>query len=365
MKIESIETFSTKQLCIVRVRTEDGLVGYGQTAPFNADITAAVLHRQVASRALGSDAGDIGALIERCIVSEYKFSGSYVCRAAAGLDTALWDLRGKREGKSVCELLGGKPGLVNVYGSSMRRDISPSEEAQRLKGLKDKYGYRAFKLHIAKPCGNNEDIYPGRTEEVIPLVRKAIGDDCELYVDPNGNYTPERAIELGKHLFTDYNVAFFEEPCPFWEIEQTAEVAKALEMPVAGGEQDCSIAQWRRIIDIGAVAIAQPDICYIGGLSRLLDVASMTAKAGIKCTPHTANRSMITIFGLHVLGVIPNATEFLEYSIEHTPWTEELLDQSFEVKDGRVAVPSGPGWGVTINSDWLDKADYRKSEVES
>jgi L-alanine-DL-glutamate epimerase-like enolase superfamily enzyme len=248
----------------------------------------------------------------------------------------------------------------------MRRDISPSDEADRLKGLKETHGYRAFKLHIATPVGNDRDVYPGRTEEIIPLVRKAIGDDCELYVDPNGNYTPERAIELGRGIFADYNVAFFEEPCPFWEIEQTAEVAKAIEMPVAGGEQDYSMAQWRRIIDIGAVAIAQPDICYIGGLSRALEVASMTEKAGIKCTPHTANRSMITVFGLHTLSVIPNATEFLEYSIENTPWTDELFEESFEVKNGTVPVPSaGPGWGVTINSKWLERADYSKSVFES
>ena len=125
------------------------------------------------------------------------------------------------------------------------------------------------------------------------------------------------------------------------------------------------MAQWRRIINIRAIAIAQPDICYIGGLSRALKVASMTAEAGLKCTPHTANRSMITAFGLHTLGTFPNATEFLEYSIENTPWTDELFAESFEVEEGKVAVPSEPGWGVTINSEWLDKADYRKSEAEA
>ena len=99
-KITSIETFSTRQLCLVRVRTEDGSEGWGQTAPFNADITATVLHRQIAPRALGADAADIGALVERCILAEYKFPWSYVSRAACGLDTALWDLSGKRRARA-------------------------------------------------------------------------------------------------------------------------------------------------------------------------------------------------------------------------------------------------------------------------
>src|SRR4051812_48775387 len=98
MKICSIETFSTKQISIVRVRTEDGQEGYGQIAPYNADISALVLHRQIAPHALGADASQIDTIVNRCIEAEHKFPGSYVCRAVGGLDTALWDLRGKIAG---------------------------------------------------------------------------------------------------------------------------------------------------------------------------------------------------------------------------------------------------------------------------
>jgi len=112
MKIKSIETFFKGSITIVRVRTDDGAEGYGQTAPFNADITAQVLHRQVAPRALGADVSDPEVLAEHIIEAEYKFPGSYVSRAVGGVDTALWDLRGKVEKKSVCELLGGKPRRV-------------------------------------------------------------------------------------------------------------------------------------------------------------------------------------------------------------------------------------------------------------
>lgn len=132
MKIQRIETFTQgSNLTIVRVRTDDGAEGYGQVAPFNADITATVLHRQIAPHVLGADAADLDAISDRCIDRNHKFPWSYVCRALAGVDTALWDIRGKREGKSVCELLGGTPRPFPVYGSSMRRDITPEDEADR------------------------------------------------------------------------------------------------------------------------------------------------------------------------------------------------------------------------------------------
>src|SRR5438067_12702025 len=104
MRIQSIETFARREVTLVRVRTEDGAEGFGQTAPFNADITALVVHRHVARYALGANAGEIDGIADRCIEEEYKFAGSYICRALAGVETALWDLRGKREGKSVCWL---------------------------------------------------------------------------------------------------------------------------------------------------------------------------------------------------------------------------------------------------------------------
>lgn len=361
MKIQSIETFSAWHLCFVRVRTDDGLEGIGQTAPFNADITATILHRQVAPHALGADAGDIDGLAERCVEAEYKFPGSYICRAVAGLDTALWDLRGKLEGKSVCELLGGKPRLFPAYGSSMSRDISPEDEGDRLARLRDESGFRAFKIRVGKVCGHDEDQWPGRTEALVPAVRKAIGDDIALLVDGNSCYTPKRAIEVGRMLESN-GVCHFEEPCPYWELEWTAEVAAALDVPVAGGEQDTDLAHWRRMVAMNAVDIVQPDVCYVGGMSRALRVAAMATTQGKPCVPHSANTSMVTVFSLHLLGAIPNAGPYLEFGIESTPWTDGLYTPALEVVDGNVMIPDGPGWGVTLSPEWMEKAEYQVSE---
>ena len=361
MKIKSIETFTKGQVAIVRVRTDDGAEGYGQTAPFNADITAQVLHRQAAPHALGADAADIDGLVERIIEAEYKFPGSYVCRAAGGLDTALWDLRGRIEKKSVCALLGGRPRPVPVYGSSMRRDITPDAEADRMVRARASLGFRAFKLRVGKVCGHDQDQWPGRTEALVAAVRKAVGPDVTLLADGNSCYTPAKAIEIGK-LLQDLKFGHFEEPCPYWELDWTAEVAKALDLPVAGGEQDCWMYIWRRMIAIRAVDIAQPDVCYLGGISRSMRVAKLAAEAGIAVVPHSANLSMVSVFTLHLLGAIPNPGPHMEFSIEPTAWTDGLYQPALKVVDGQVAIPDGPGWGVTINPQWLASAERKVSE---
>ena len=220
-RVKTVETFTRGQLGVVRVRTEDGAEGYGQLSTFNADVSAMVMHRQVARYALGQNPLDADGIVDRCIEGNYKYPGSYVRRALAGLDTALWDLRGKLEGSSVCELIGGTPRPFPVYGSSMRRDIRPEQEAERLAALKESSGYRAFKIRVGKVCGHDEDQWPGRTEALIPAVRRAIGDETSLLADGNSCYTPERAVEVGR-LLEQYGGCHFEEPCPYWELEWTA-----------------------------------------------------------------------------------------------------------------------------------------------
>lgn len=360
-KIQSIESFTSGSLSIVRVRTDDGAEGYGQIAPFNADISATVLHRQIARHALGKDPADLEALSDMCIEANYKFPWSYVCRALAGLDTALWDLLGKREEKSVCELLGGRPRRFAAYGSSMRRDIKPADEARRLVRLRDEKGLSAFKIRIGRRTGHDRDQWPGRTESLVPTVRKAIGDKVSLLVDANSCYTAGKAIEVGK-LLEENGVCHFEEPCPYWELEWTAKVTAAIKVPVAGGEQDNNLAQWRRMIRMRAVDIVQPDICYIGGLTRALRVAKMAAKANMPCVPHSANLSMVTVFTLHMLGAIANAGPYVEFSIEPANWTKGLYEPELKIRDGKVAIPAGPGWGVTISPKWLAKAKRQVSE---
>ena len=365
MKIKSIETFSTEFVGFVRVTTDQGQQGWGQVSTYNADISALVLHRQVAPYALGADAMDIITLVDLIPEREHKFPGSYLRRALGGLDTALWDLHGKLADKSVCELLGGTPQPLRVYGSSMRRDISPQDEAKRLQRLRDECGYDAFKIRVGKECGHDQDEWPGRTEAIVPAIRQALGDDMALLADANSCYTPERAIEVGR-LLEDHGYCHFEEPCPYWELEWTQQVTEALDLDVTGGEQDCDLATWRRMAAMRAVDVLQPDVCYLGGITRTLRVAELALEHGLVCTPHSANLSLVTVFTLHLMGAIQSAGPYVEFSIEgldYYPWQDNLYQPALQAVDGKVQIPDGPGWGVEINSDWLNKAHYQISQI--
>lgn len=365
-KINSIETFTDKFVCFVKVTTNEGLEGWGQTSTYNADITAQVLHRQVAPWVLGQPADDIGFLIDRVEAKEHKFPGSYRCRANAGIDTALWDLQGKALQKPVVELLGGKPKELRAYASSMKRDITPQNEAKRFVKLRDEYGFDAFKWRVGAECGNDVDEWPGRTEEVAPVVSKALGDGVSKLVDGNSGFSPKRAIEVGKML-QSVGISHFEEPCKYWELEETKQVTDALEIDVTGGEQDWELSTWRRMIDMRAVDVLQPDVMYMGGIYRTLKVVEMAKAAGLPITPHSANLSLVTICTMHLLGAIDNPGKYLEFSIEqedYYPWQIGLfMGDPFKVEGGKVTIPSEPGWGVEINPDWLTKAKRQVSSL--
>ena len=360
--ITSLETYTTENVGFVRVGTSEGLHGWGQLSTYHADITAEVFHRQVAPWVLGQPSGNISDLITRVEEKEHKFPGSYRYRALAGLDTALWDLYGKAEGKPVVELLGGTPRPLRAYASSMRRDITPHDEAERLVRLRDTYGFTAFKWRVGAECGHDIDEWPGRTEEVITVVSDALGDGVDKLVDGNSGFTPHRAIEVG-HLLEDNGISHFEEPCPYWELDQTKQVTDALTIDVTGGEQDWDMRVWREMIHNHVVDIVQPDIMYMGGLTRTLEVARMADSVNMSVTPHSANLSLVTICTMHLLGAIPNAGKYLEFSIEgldYYPWQEDLfLGDPFAITNGHAQIPAGPGWGVEINPQWLAQSTHR------
>jgi len=367
VKIKTIESFCTEFVGFVRVTAEDGTQGWGQVATYNADISAAVLHRQVAPWVLGRDTADLDDLLDIVTEREHKFPGAYLRRAMAGFDTAVWDARGKLAGKPVVELLGGSPGAIRTYASSMKRDIAPADEAERMKRLRDEHGFDAFKFRVGAECGRGRDEWPGRTEEIIPTMRNQLGPDVDLLADANSCYAPARAIEVGR-IMEDNGLCHYEEPCPYWELEQTRAVADALTIDVTGGEQDCDLTVWARMIDKRAVDVAQPDVCYLGGLSRTLRVARMAEAAGLPVTPHCANLSMVTLFTMHLLRAIPNAGKYLEFSIEgpdYYPWQEGLFVRSpYEITDGKAALTDAPGWGVDISPDWLAKSSYRRTSAD-
>ena len=299
-RIVKIESFCNEFVGFVRLTNEDGAQGWGQVSTYNSDITCQILHRQVAPWTLGEKTEDLDDLLDLVTEREHKFPGSYLRRAMAGFDTAIWDLKGKLNNKPVVNLLGGEVGPLRAYASSMKRDITPKDEAYRLCKLRDQFGFDAFKVRAGAEVGRNQDEWPGRTEEIIPTMRRELGSEVDLLIDANSCYTVDRAIEVGKML-QDNGFCHFEEPCPYWELDQTKAVTDALKIDVTGGEQDCDIPTWRRMIDMRAVNIVQPDILYLGGINRTMRIVELAINAGLPVTPHCANLSLVTLFTMHLL----------------------------------------------------------------
>lgn len=364
MKITHIETYLAPQQAVVRVLTDEGVEGIGQTSPYRADITVDVLHKMVAPFFLGKNPWDLERLGEECLRRLHKFPGTFVLRALCGIDTALWDAIGKCANQPVYRLLGGADRQeVPMYASSMRRETSPDDEADRLAQAVEEKGFGCVKIKIGEMMGRDEDPSHGRTERLIPLMRERLGPDVHIHADGNGGYTPAKAIHIGR-LLEEQKYFHFEEPCPFPQIENTAAVAAALDIPVAGGEQDYSLEQFHRMIAMGAVDIVQPDIGYIGGLSRARKVAMMAEFAGIPCTPHCANQSMLQVFTLHLAAAMPACTQYQEWSIEdNQDWAKGIYEPSLEVKGGYVSVSDAPGWGISVENSYLARAEQEVSSV--
>ena len=366
MKLVRLETFCTEKVGLVRATAEDGAQGWGQVSTYHADISALVLHRQVAPHVLEKNISGIAKtedLTNFVFEREHKFPGSYLCRAVCGMETAVLDLQAKRENKAVCELLGGARRPLRAYASSMRRDISPADEAARFVRLRDECGFDAFKFRVGKECGRDEDEWAGRTEKIVPAIRTALGDNVALLADANSCYSPARAIEIGR-LLQDNGVSHYEEPCPYWRPDWTKQVTDALSLDVAGGEQDNNLALWKNLIDGRVMNVAQPDVCYVGGMFRALRVAKMAQQAQMPTTPHAANLSPITIFTMHFMCAIPNAGPYLEFSIENEsyyPWQYGIYDPMPRVQNGKTQLPDAPGWGWTPRNEWLQNAQYQKS----
>ncbi len=368
MKIIKLETFTKPYVSFVKITIEDGSIGFGQMSTYHADITSQIFHKQVAPWVLGKEYYNFDDLEDFIFEREHKFPGSYLLRAIAGLDTALWDLKGKIENKPVVSLIGGNPGKLRIYGSSMKRDIKPNDEAERFKKLFNEKGIDAFKFRIGAECGRGIDEWQGRTEEIVKKIYNSLDKNIIKMVDANSCYNPSQAIEIGK-LLIDNGVTHFEEPCPYWKPEQTKIVTDSLKIDVTGGEQDCDLRIWRDMVKKNIVNIYQPDVMYIGGLTKALKVAKIIEDGGYICTPHAANLSLVTICTMHFLKAINNSGPYLEFTIEgsdYYPWQKDLfLNNPFQIIEGRVEITDLPGWGVEINPKWLEGAEYMSSLYDS
>jgi L-alanine-DL-glutamate epimerase-like enolase superfamily enzyme len=357
VKIAAMDLLRNGRNFVVRVRTTDGAEGIGVPNAMHLVHTYPIFLNRVARFFVGKDARQLEPMLWELYRHDdnYKYQGLalWVCVAAA--EFAILDLLGKLTGKSVGDLLGGvKRRDIAVYRASGVRGNAPEAEVAYLKQLVAETGAKALKFRLGGRMSKNADSLPGRTEKLIPMVREAFGKEMTLYADSNSSYDVPRAIEIGR-LMEAYDYAFYEEPCRFDHLEDTKAVADALRIPVAGGEQEFSEYRFRWAIANRAVDIVQPDLHYYGGFIRSMQVARMAHAAGMLCTPHMSGSGLGYLDAAHFVSCIPNPVPFTEFKGDaDIPVSSET--SSLKCENGIVRVPSGPGFGITIDPAFLRAA---------
>ncbi len=357
VKIASMELLRNGRNFLVRVRTIDGAEGMAVPNSMHLIHTYPVFLNRIAPFFVGKDARQLEPLLWELYRHDdnYKYQGLalWVCVAAA--EFAVLDLLGKLAGKSVGELLGGSNQRdVAVYRASGNRGNTPEEEVAYLKQIVAESGAKALKFRLGGRMNKNADSLPGRTEALIPLVREAFGKDMTLYADSNSSYDAEQAIRIGR-LMEEHDYAFYEEPCEFDHLEETKAVADALRIPVAGGEQEFSEDRFRWMIANRGVDVIQPDLHYYGGFIRSMRVARMAHEAGMLCTPHMSGSGLGYLDAALFASCIPNPVPFTEFK-GNADIPVSSTTSSLKVEGGKIRVPSGPGFGITIDPTFVREA---------
>ncbi len=353
--VESIELLKRGGTYFVRIRSKSGVVGLIQTKQIEQFVL--IFEKLVAPHFIGKDARQIEALVDEVYVANYKMAGLPFWCPVAYVEQSVLDLLGKVSGKSVGELLGGVVRKeIPVYLSGSARNTTAEEEVDiYLRGIEGT-DCKAAKFKIGGRMSRNLDTYPGRTETLLKLARKRLGDSITLYADANGSYSAQKGIEVGRML-ESLNFTFFEEPCPWEELSETQAVTKALTIPIACGEQDSSLWRFQWMIENGVMDIVQPDINYNGGLIRAIRVARIAAKAGMKIVPHNTQTGAASVNILQFASCTPNIGSFMEYPWRQPQQPQDWFTPNFIIKNGRLPVPNGTGFGVQFDPDYISQAE--------
>jgi L-alanine-DL-glutamate epimerase-like enolase superfamily enzyme len=343
--IESVELLKKGREHFLRVRCKDGAEGIAVDNG-RADILHPVINKLVAPYFVGKDARGLeehlfGVYRER---DNYKYQGLAFWNSVALVEFAILDLLGRIAGKSIGELVGTIVRReVPFYIASGRRDTTPAQEIDYLKKLIAETGAKAVKYRVGGRMNRNIDAMPGRTETLIPLTRKELGDKMAIHADSNSSYDPPQAIKVGRML-EDIGAVFYEEPCPFDDLDATRKVADALKIPIALGEQEFSEARFRHTIRERVADIVQPDLFYYGGLIRSIRVARMATLRDMPCTAHISG-GFGFVYMLHFASCVPNIGPWQEYK-EGVKGYGDWFSPALRIADGAISVPRGPGVGI-------------------
>jgi L-alanine-DL-glutamate epimerase-like enolase superfamily enzyme len=344
--IDSMRLLKKGDEYMVHVRSKDGAEGVALTNPPRAEYLDHVFQQLVAPFFIGKDARDLDQLLRGLYRwnSNYKMYGLALWSPQAWAEFAILDMLGRVANKPLGAMVGDIVRTeVPFYVASGRRDTTPEEEIEYLRKLLAESGAKALKFRVGGRMSDNEDAMPGRTEKLIPLVRKSFGDAMDIHADANSSYDVREAIRVGR-LLESIRVVHYEEPCEFDHFEDIKAVADAVRVPVACGEQEYSEYRFRWMIANRGADIVQPDLYYYGGIVRSTRVARMAAVAGLPIALHLSG-GFGFVYMLHFAGCTPNLAKYQEYKLGAETYGK-WFDPPIRIRDGKISIPSGPGVGI-------------------
>ncbi len=351
--IETLELLRRGDNFLCRVRSKDGAVGISAANNSQQRSLYPIQVNRLQPFFLGKDARDLDVLLEDVYVyeSNYKLQSLALWVPLATIEFAILDMLGRIASKSMGQLIGEihNP-KVHVYRANGERDVTAEAVMENLKRQVAESEAKALKIKIGGRMSHVE--YPaGRSEKLIPMVRKEFGDQMVCMADANGSYDVAEGIKFGK-LLEEYKYAFYEEPVPFDWYEETKAVKDGVHIPLAGGEQEASLHAFRWLIANNALDIVQPDLYYFGGFIRCMKVARMAAAMGKLHVPHISD-GLGYLYMIHLVSAIPNAGRFHEFKGLSDDVPLECKTSSLKTEDGVVTVPTGPGSGIDIDPAFI------------
>ncbi|HEY2883179.1 MAG TPA: mandelate racemase/muconate lactonizing enzyme family protein [Pirellulales bacterium] len=360
--IESVELLQKGKDHFCRVRSKDGAEGISVDNG-RMDVLHPIFTRMVAPHFIGKDARDLEDHLWSLYRANdtYKFQGLALWCPVAMVEFAILDLLGRRFNQPMTELLGGTVrDKMKFYVASGRRDTTPEQEIVYLKGLIEKTGAHAVKYRVGGRMSRNEDAMPGRTDKLIPLSRKELGDKITILADANSSYDPPQAIEVGKML-EGIGSIHYEEPCPFDDFEATKKVTEALQIPIALGEQESSHWRYQSMIQHHVADVVQPDLYYYGGMIRSIRVARMSQLCNLPIMLHLSGGFGFVYSVIHS-GCVQNISPWQEYKSGLETYGK-WFDPPLKATDSTINVPTGPGLGLADPKELLKGATVLKDDA--
>ena len=342
LTITKLETFVVKpRWLFLKVHTDAGIVGLGEPITEGRAQTCAAAVKQIEPYLVGKDPRSVVHHWQAMYRHAFYRGGPILTSAISGIDMALWDIKGKALGVPIYELLGGPTrSRVRVY------TYASSPEAIR---QARQQGFITFKTGVYQNRGRIIETkgFVERAAERFAALREAAGDDADIGIDFHGAVSPPTAKLLIKAL-EPYQPMFIEEPVQCQNVDVMAEIARGTHLPIATGERIFTKWGFREILEKGAAVILQPDMCHAGGITEVRLIAGMAEAYYASVAPHNPLGPISLAAGVQLAASIPN---FL--CQEQVSLGDGYLTSPFQVQDGYLDLPRGPGLGIELDEDAL------------